>query len=49
MPSYTSVVGPTKNVPRSCRFVIAYAVAAPDRSATSEPDGRVRSSPNQGS
>ena len=49
MPSYTSVVGPTNMVPRSCRLNIAYEVAAPVRSATSEPVGRVRSSPAHGS
>jgi hypothetical protein len=36
-------------MPRSCRFVIAYAVAAPVRSATSEPELRERISPAHGS
>jgi hypothetical protein len=49
MPSYTSVVGSTNSVPRSCRLAIANDVAAPARSATSEPLGRVRSSPAHGS
>ena len=49
MPSYTSVVGSTNSVPRSCRLVIANGVTAPARSATSEPVLRVRSSPNHGS
>ena len=49
MPSYTSVVGSTNSVPRSCRFIMANGVTTPARSATSEPEARVRSSPNHGS
>src|SRR5688572_23503951 len=36
-------------IPRSCRLVMAYAVAAPLRSATSEPELRERISPAHGS
>src|SRR6478735_6140071 len=49
MPSYTSVVGSTNMTPRSCSEVMAYAVAAPLRSATSEPLLRLRISPAHGS
>ena len=49
MPSYTSVPGDTNSEPRSCRLNIAYAAVLPERSATSDPDGRVRRSPDQGS
>src|SRR3954447_5843313 len=49
IPSYSSSPGATKSDPRSCRFVIANAVAWPRRSATRLPLGRVRSSPCHGS
>ncbi len=47
MPSYTSVPGSVNSTPRSWRLVIAKAVTAPARSATSEPLLRVVRVPNQ--
>ena len=49
IPSYTSVPGSTNIVPRSCSENIAYGVAGPDRSATSDPVGRIRIWPDHGS
>jgi hypothetical protein len=49
MPSYTRVPGETNSDPRSCRLNMAYADAAPDRSATSEPVALPRMGPAHGS
>ena len=49
MPSYTSSPGPTNIDPRSWSVSSVNVVLTPSRSATSEPVGRVRSSPCHGS
>jgi len=49
IPSYTCTPSPMKNVPRDCRWKMAYAVARPVRSATSAPLIRSGIGPCQGS